>query len=185
MPSTSLSRLLRILFLIALSAVWAGAHAEFALQLGGRKDAQGAASVSTPHVRAELLAHAPEGVAPGRPLWLGLRISHQPGWHTYWKTPATLACPPSCAGSCRLACRRAKSPGPCRVCCAWVIWSTTVTKARCCWPCRCRSRRALPPPRGRTRCPCVCTRAGWCAASSASRKRATLRCSCRCAAPWP
>lgn len=93
MPSTSLSRLLRILFLIALSAVWAGAHAEFALQLGGRKDAQGAASVSTPHVRAELLAHAPEGVAPGRPLWLGLRISHQPGWHTYWKNPGDSGLP--------------------------------------------------------------------------------------------
>ncbi|WP_144731331.1 protein-disulfide reductase DsbD family protein [Extensimonas perlucida] len=93
MPSTSLSRLLRILFLIALSAVWAGAHAEFALQLGGRKDALGAASVSTPHVRAELLAHAPEGVAPGRPLWLGLQISHQPGWHTYWKNPGDSGLP--------------------------------------------------------------------------------------------
>ena len=34
--------------------------------------------VSTEQVRAELLAHAPEGVAPGKPLWLGLRIEHQP-----------------------------------------------------------------------------------------------------------
>ena len=38
--------------------------------------------VTTPHVRAELLAHAPQGVAPGRPLWLGLSIDHQPKWHT-------------------------------------------------------------------------------------------------------
>ena len=43
------------------------------------------ASVGTEHVRAELLAHAPEGVAPGKPLWVGLQIRHQPEWHTYWK----------------------------------------------------------------------------------------------------
>ncbi|WP_199873489.1 protein-disulfide reductase DsbD [Ideonella sp. A 288] len=43
--------------------------------------------VTTEQVRAELLAHAPEGVAPGRPLWLGLKIEHRPHWHTYWKNP--------------------------------------------------------------------------------------------------
>jgi len=43
------------------------------------------AVVTTPHVRAELVAHAPEGVAPGRAVWAGLRITHQPEWHTYWK----------------------------------------------------------------------------------------------------
>lgn len=43
------------------------------------------AVVTTPHVRAELVAHAPDGVAPGAPVWLGLRITHQPEWHTYWK----------------------------------------------------------------------------------------------------
>lgn len=42
-------------------------------------------TVTTPRVRAQLLALAPEGIAPGKPLELGLRISHQPGWHTYWK----------------------------------------------------------------------------------------------------
>ncbi|HEY0202396.1 MAG TPA: thioredoxin family protein, partial [Burkholderiaceae bacterium] len=26
-----------------------------------------------------------EGVAAGQPLWVGLRITHQPEWHTYWK----------------------------------------------------------------------------------------------------
>jgi len=41
--------------------------------------------VVTPHVRAELVAHAPEGVAPGAPVWVGLQITHQPEWHTYWK----------------------------------------------------------------------------------------------------
>ncbi|MGJ7485861.1 protein-disulfide reductase DsbD family protein [Variovorax sp. LT2P21] len=41
--------------------------------------------VTTPHVRAELVAHAPDGVAPGAKVWLGLQITHQPEWHTYWK----------------------------------------------------------------------------------------------------
>ena len=41
--------------------------------------------VTTPHVRAELVAHAPEGVTPGKPVWVGLSIAHQPEWHTYWK----------------------------------------------------------------------------------------------------
>ncbi|WP_218510875.1 protein-disulfide reductase DsbD [Variovorax sp. dw_308] len=41
--------------------------------------------VTTPHVRAELVAQAPEGIAPGAPVRLGLLITHQPEWHTYWK----------------------------------------------------------------------------------------------------
>ena len=41
--------------------------------------------VSTPQVRAELWVHAPQGLAPGQPVWLGLSLEHQPGWHTYWK----------------------------------------------------------------------------------------------------
>ncbi|MBS0318202.1 MAG: thioredoxin family protein, partial [Proteobacteria bacterium] len=28
---------------------------------------------------------APDGVAPGRALWVGLKLTHAPGWHTYWK----------------------------------------------------------------------------------------------------
>jgi thiol:disulfide interchange protein len=49
--------------------------------------------VTTPYVRAELLAHAPQGVAPGQPLWLGLQITHQPEWHTYWKNPGDSGLP--------------------------------------------------------------------------------------------
>ncbi|MFO1328275.1 MAG: protein-disulfide reductase DsbD family protein [Rubrivivax sp.] len=49
--------------------------------------------VLTPQVRAELLAHAPEGVQPGKPLWLGLLIEHQPEWHTYWKNPGDSGLP--------------------------------------------------------------------------------------------
>lgn len=59
--------------------------------------AQPSSVVTTPEVRAELVAHAPEGIAPGKPVWLGLQIDHQPHWHTYWKNagdsglPTTLA----------------------------------------------------------------------------------------------
>ncbi len=43
------------------------------------------AVVTTPHVRAELVAQAPDGMVPGAPVWIGLQIAHQPEWHTYWK----------------------------------------------------------------------------------------------------
>lgn len=49
--------------------------------------------VTTSEVRAELLAHAPQGVAAGQPLWLGLQITHQPEWHTYWKNPGESGLP--------------------------------------------------------------------------------------------
>ena len=41
--------------------------------------------VVTDQVRAELLAFAPDGVGPGKAVWVGLQIAHQPDWHTYWK----------------------------------------------------------------------------------------------------
>jgi thiol:disulfide interchange protein/DsbC/DsbD-like thiol-disulfide interchange protein len=43
--------------------------------------------VQTEQVRAELVAHAPQGVQPGQPVWVGLQFQHQPHWHTYWKNP--------------------------------------------------------------------------------------------------
>jgi thiol:disulfide interchange protein len=51
------------------------------------------AVVTTPQVRAELVAHAPEGAGPGKPMWLGLKIDHQPHWHTYWKNPGDSGLP--------------------------------------------------------------------------------------------
>ena len=35
-------------------------------------------------MKAELLAYAPDGVAPGKKVMVGLQITHQPEWHTYW-----------------------------------------------------------------------------------------------------
>jgi len=31
------------------------------------------------------MAHAPDGVDPGKTVWVGLQLRHQPDWHTYWK----------------------------------------------------------------------------------------------------
>ncbi len=51
------------------------------------------AVVATAHVRAELVAHAPSGVRPGKTVQLGLSIQHQPHWHTYWKNPGDSGLP--------------------------------------------------------------------------------------------
>lgn len=45
----------------------------------------GSATFATEQVRAELVVLAAQGIAPGQALTLGLRLEHQPGWHTYWK----------------------------------------------------------------------------------------------------
>ena len=50
-------------------------------------------TVTTPQVRAELMAHAPDGVDGGtatatgaaKTVWVGLQLAHKPEWHTYWK----------------------------------------------------------------------------------------------------
>jgi len=55
--------------------------------------AQVSAPVLTPESRTALLVHAPQGVAPGQPLWLGLQIEHAPGWHSYWKNPGDSGLP--------------------------------------------------------------------------------------------
>ena len=49
--------------------------------------------VQTEQVRAELVAYAPRGVQAGQTFWLGLKLSHQPHWHTYWKNPGDSGLP--------------------------------------------------------------------------------------------
>ncbi len=51
------------------------------------------AMVSTPQLRAELIAHAPQGVQAGQPMWVGLQLTHQPEWHTYWRNPGDSGLP--------------------------------------------------------------------------------------------
>jgi thiol:disulfide interchange protein len=55
--------------------------------------AQPGAVVKTDEVQAQLVAHAPDGVAPGKPLQLGLLLRHAPEWHTYWKNPGDSGLP--------------------------------------------------------------------------------------------
>ncbi len=57
--------------------------------------AQGVPSavVSTPQLRAELVAHAPQGVQAGQPMWVGLQLTHQSEWHTYWRNPGDSGLP--------------------------------------------------------------------------------------------
>jgi len=63
---------------------WAG-WALGTLPLWAQTQGAPGAVVRTEQVRAELIALAPQGVAPGRTVWAGLQITHQPDWHTYWK----------------------------------------------------------------------------------------------------
>ncbi len=59
--------------------------------------------VTTPQVRAEILAHAPQGVPVGQPeaaaqkqpVWVGLQLTHKPEWHTYWKNAGDSGLPTS------------------------------------------------------------------------------------------
>lgn len=70
-----------------------GASAQIQLKSGGASAAMGSSTVTTDHVQAELVAQAPDGIGPGKPLWLGLSITHQPEWHTYWKNPGDSGLP--------------------------------------------------------------------------------------------
>ena len=51
------------------------------------------AVVNTPQLRAELMAHAPQGVQADQEVWVGLQLTHQPEWHTYWRNPGDSGLP--------------------------------------------------------------------------------------------
>ena len=78
------------ILLIASGSLSTGAAAQnSSIDILGKGGAGGKSTASavvvTDQVRAELLAWAPDGVEPGKQVWLGLQLAHQPGWHTYWK----------------------------------------------------------------------------------------------------
>jgi thiol:disulfide interchange protein len=76
-------RVLFTTFLIALSAVSIRANAQNSSK--NLVSAGATTVVTTPQVRAELLAYAPDGVGVGKQVWVGLQLTHKPEWHTYWK----------------------------------------------------------------------------------------------------
>ena len=61
------------------------AAASFLLPFAAAAQTPAKSVVTTERVRAELIAHAPDGVVPGKQVWVGLQLTHQPEWHTYWK----------------------------------------------------------------------------------------------------
>ena len=46
------------------------------------------------HVQAELFADV-SAIQPGKPFWLGVHITIDPGWHVYWKNPGDAGLPTS------------------------------------------------------------------------------------------
>jgi thiol:disulfide interchange protein len=83
--NTLFARLFAILF-IAIQTINTPAIAKFTSKNGA------SSVITTERARAELLAHAPQGVAASlddkitpNTVWVGLQIAHQPHWHTYWK----------------------------------------------------------------------------------------------------
>lgn len=81
MFSTFFSCCLRLL--LCAVVLMGSAQAQIQLKLGAAQAP--ADQASTPHVHAQLVLHAPQGIAPGQEVRLGLLLRHQPGWHTYWK----------------------------------------------------------------------------------------------------
>jgi len=88
--------------------------------------------VKTEQVRAELLAHAPQGVQPGQTFWLGLQITHQPHWHTYWKNPGDSGLPTQLNWTLPAGLQAGAIDWPLPKKSRSAPWPTTVTKAPCC-----------------------------------------------------
>jgi thiol:disulfide interchange protein DsbD len=77
---------------LRLSLAWCIAALLCGLTTGAHAQVPGT-TVKTEQVRAELLAHAPQGLQAGQTFWLGLQIQHQPHWHTYWQNPGDSGLP--------------------------------------------------------------------------------------------
>ena len=56
----------------------------------------GAATVTAPHIEAELVAEYTGWVA-GAPNWVALRLKPESGWHTYWRNPGDSGLPTTLA----------------------------------------------------------------------------------------
>ena len=85
------SRAFRLVAILLLTLGAEGLAVAGATGVLGRSDSP--AVVENAQIRAELVAHAPQGIGPGKPLWLGLQLRHATGWHTYWKNPGDSGLP--------------------------------------------------------------------------------------------
>ena len=91
------SRFVAVLLLALGSAGMVGTAAAGATGVLGRSDSP--AVVENAQIRAELIGNAPQGIGPGKPLWLGLQLRHATGWHTYWKNPGDSGLPTELQGT--------------------------------------------------------------------------------------
>ncbi|MEY4911302.1 MAG: hypothetical protein RL761_965, partial [Pseudomonadota bacterium] len=82
------------IFFIAAQAVNTPVNAQNTAQNGTQigLNSSHKSVLTTERVRAELMAHAPQGVTAtqedkitANTVWVGLQLAHQPHWHTYWK----------------------------------------------------------------------------------------------------
>jgi DsbC/DsbD-like thiol-disulfide interchange protein len=78
----------------------------------------------------------PKGVEPGKPVWVGLQITHKPEWHTYWKNSGDSGLPTVLEWTLPAGRGAGDIAWPCPKKSPLARWPTMATKARCC--CRCR-----------------------------------------------
>jgi thiol:disulfide interchange protein len=79
-------RILRGLFFLALTS-FAQVSGAFTISDLNATPNTVSDSLHNQQITTRLLAYAPENIAPGKSLWLGVFLSPQPGWHTYWRNP--------------------------------------------------------------------------------------------------
>lgn len=93
----TLLRRLSLLQNLRQSMVWGALSLALAFSVQAQTQILGSKaagiSVKTPQVEATLLAEAPNGIEPGKTIWLGLQLVHQPHWHTYWRNPGDSGLP--------------------------------------------------------------------------------------------
>ncbi len=53
-----------------------------------------AQAVKPGFVQVQLIAEQ-TAIVPGKPVWIGLSMQHDDGWHTYWKNPGDAGLPPT------------------------------------------------------------------------------------------
>ena len=94
----SFIKFISAIFFIAIQAINTPAIAQNGTQIG--LNSSNKSVLTTQRVRAELLAHAPQGVTASNDdkitpntVWVGLQLAHQPKWHSYWKNPGDSGLP--------------------------------------------------------------------------------------------
>ena len=134
------------------------------------------APVTSARATASLVSDT-DAVAPGTPFRVGLRLRLAPGWHTYWQNPGDAGVPPEL----ELDLPPGATAGP-------IVWPTPQRVAEGALMTYAYTGDVLLPVTvtpGQPTVPPLCRRTptGWCARTSACRRRATSSSTCRPALP--